>query len=422
VQWLQTAIVLSLLVVFAGGIIFSKGVEFNIFPSTKDTNQIAIALKYPSNVSIEQAQATAERVDKQAQQIIGSNLISGSYYGIANPQLATLYINLTPYTERAETAPNLVKQLDKELKNFKGAKVDAYPLDVGPPTAGFNINIRAENRDASIKLANDMAAFLKGHELKRPNGTTATITDASVSNTSIYERSAAKQVVKVNAVFSANDTTTLTTVAKDLVTDTYNDQKLESYNLSSSDISFDLGQESENQDSFKTLALAFPLVLLAIYILLAVQFRSLLQPLIIFMAIPFSFFGIALLLSLTDNAFSFFTMLGFFALIGLSLKNTILLTDYANQARRLGMGPVDAAVEALHERFRPLIATSITAVVSLIPLAVTSPFWQGLAVTLIGGLLSSTFLVITIFPYYYLGAEFIRWKTGLIFRRMRRKG
>jgi predicted RND superfamily exporter protein len=105
-------------------------------------------------------------------------------------------------------------------------------------------------------------------------------------------------------------------------------------------------------------------------------------------------------------------MLGFFALIGLSIKNTILLTDYANQARRNGMTPIDAAVAALSERFRPLVATSLTAICSLIPLAVTSPFWQGLAVVLIFGLASSTFLVLTVFPYYYLGAEYLRWRIS----------
>ena len=173
-----------------------------------------------------------------------------------------------------------------------------------------------------------------------------------------------------------------------------------------------MGQEQENQDSFKSLALAFPILLLAIFLLLALQFRSLLQPLLIFMAIPFSLFGDHPGLYLTNNAFSFFAMLGFFALIGLSIKNTILLTDYANQARRSGSAPIDAAVGALGERFRPLIATSLTAVVSLIPLALTSPFWQGLAVVLIFGLLSSTFLVITVFPYYYLGAEYLRLRIS----------
>ena len=79
-----------------------------------------------------------------------------------------------------------------------------------------------------------------------------------------------------------------------------------------------------------------------------------------------------------------------------------------NEIKNAGMGTVDAAHEALAERFRPLIATSFTAVVSLIPLTLSSPFWEGLGVVLIFGLLSSTFLVVTVFPYYYLGAEFLR--------------
>jgi len=414
------AIVFSVFMIGAGGYIFGKSVEFNIFPSTKDTNTIAVTLTYPPNIEAEQAGKIADEVDTKASQIIGENLVQGSYYGVGNSQTATLYVQLVPYGEREETAPQIVERLDNALKNQQNVKTDAYTLDVGPPISGFTVNINAENREAAIRLANDMAEFLRGNKLERPNGTSAKITEARVSNTDVYERADAEPVVKVTAQFDGTDTSTLTTIATDLVKDTYTDEKLASYGLKADDIDVDLGQESENQESFATLALAFPAVLLVIYILLAVQFRSLLQPLIIFMAIPFSFFGIAAGLSLTDNPFSFFTMLGFFALIGLSIKNTILLTDYANQARRLGLGPVDAAVEALHERFRPLIATSLTAVVSLIPLAITSPFWEALAVTLICGLLSSTFLVVTVFPYYYLGAEFLRWKTGVLYRKLRK--
>jgi predicted RND superfamily exporter protein len=108
-------------------------------------------------------------------------------------------------------------------------------------------------------------------------------------------------------------------------------------------------------------------------------------------------------------------MLGFFALVGLSIKNTILLTDYANQGRRAGLGRVDAIVGAVEERFRPLLATSVTAIFSLLPLALISPFWESLAYTLIFGLISSTILVLLVFPYYYLGAEYLRMRIG---RRM----
>jgi multidrug efflux pump subunit AcrB len=201
-------------------------------------------------------------------------------------------------------------------------------------------------------------------------------------------------------------------LAQDAVQKEFTPEVLAGYGLPEEALNFDFGQEDENQESFMSLLVAFPILLFAMYLLLAAQFRSLLQPLLIFMAIPFSFFGITLALYWSDNAFSFFAMLGFFALIGLSIKNTILLVDYANQLRRAGKGVIDSVVGALSERFRPLIATSLTAVVSLIPLSLISPFWEGLALLLIGGMLSSTLLVVTVFPYYYLGAEYLRLKVS----------
>ncbi len=404
-----TAILISFMFIGIGGLVFQK-VAFNIFPPSKDTNQLAVALTFPPNTSVAQAESIAARADDITSQVLGNDLVEASYYGMADDQTATLSVELTPYGTRDATAPQLAAALKDRFQNFSDARVTAYPLDIGPPTSSFKVDITATNRPEAERLARDMAQYLKGRKLERPSGTLATVTDVTVSNTSIYQRTGTRPVISVNASFDGTDTTTLTTIAKAAVTKQYDNQRLAQYDLHSSDVSFDLGQESENQDSFKSLAYAFPLVLLVIYILLVIQFRSLLQPLLIFMALPFSFFGIALGLYYTNNAFSFFSMLGFFALIGLSIKNTILLTDYANQARRSGLPAVDAAVAALGERFRPLVATSLTAVVSLIPLALTSPFWQSLAVTLIFGLLSSTFLVITVFPYYYLGAEYLRLK------------
>jgi multidrug efflux pump subunit AcrB len=397
-----------------GGYIAQK-VDLNIFPPSKDTNQLAVSLTYPAGTTIKQAEDIASSVDKAVGEELGSNLERGSYYGMANNQTATLFVDLVPYTKREATAPQLVDKIDARLKKLQNVRADAYPLDVGPPASRFVVDINASNRPAAERLARDMAEYLQGHKLTRLSGTQATITEASVGNTDVYERSKGKPTLSVAATFDGTDTTALTALAQTAVTRRYDAARLASFGLQPGDVTFNLGQESENQDSFKALLYAFPLVLLAIYILLIIQFRSFLQPLLIFMALPFSFFGIALGLYLTHNAFSFFAMLGFFALIGLSIKNTILLTDYANQARRAGMGPIDAAVGALSERFRPLVATSLTAVFSLIPLAITSPFWQGLAVVLIFGLLSSTLLVIFVFPYYYLGGEYLRMKIS---RRM----
>jgi multidrug efflux pump subunit AcrB len=414
-----TAVFIGLAFIGAGGWLFQK-VTFNIFPPSKDTNGLTMQLRFAPGTDIARAQAVADRADRIVADTLGENFRSASYYANAGESQARMVINITPYDERDAKAPELETKLQAAFRNFPGAQVDVGLLDVGPPPSDFTVRIASADRQKSLDLADDIAAYLDGLKLERRSGETAQVIDITRADPGTYSRADDQPFVSVTAGFDAKDTTTLVTLAQDALRKEFNAERLRDYGLSADTLRFDLGQEQDNQDSFKSLAIAFPVLLFVIYLLLALQFRSLLQPLLIFLAIPFSLFGITLGLYLTENAFSFFAMLGFFALIGLSIKNTILLTDYANQLRREGVSAVDAAVGALAERFRPLIATSLTAVVSLIPLAVTSPFWEGLAVVLIGGLLSSTFLVITVFPYYYLGAEFLRtWTRGL---RRRRRG
>ncbi len=403
-----TAVVVGLIFIGVGGFLFQK-VTFNIFPPAKDANQLSVTLTFPAQTNIQTAQSITDQADRIVSDSLGANFVRASYYGQADIQKATLQIDLRNYNDRNIKAPDLVKQLKHSFANFGAASVEVNQVDAGPPPSAFTAQVDSgTNRDGANALAKDITKYLKSATLKRPDGTVAKISSVSVSNASIYNRKNNTPFVEVTAKYVDSDTTTLLTITKKAVQKQFPPDRVASYGLNKHALAFDFGQESENQDSFKTLAIAFPILLAVIFVLLAFQFKSLLQPLLIFMAIPFSLFGITLGLYLTDNAFSFFAALGFFALIGLSIKNTILLTDYANQSRRAGMNAVDAAHEALAERFRPLIATSLTAVSSLIPLALMSPFWEGLAVVLVGGLLSSTFLVITVFPYYYLGSEFLR--------------
>ncbi|MGB4759180.1 MAG: efflux RND transporter permease subunit [Candidatus Saccharimonadales bacterium] len=407
------AVLVSLLFIGGGGYLFGK-VTFNIFPPTKDSNQIMTTLKFPAGTNITEAQEINDRADKVIAQTIGVNFVQSANLGQANAQSATTVIDLTDYNSRSEKAPEIIAELKEAFKDFDGAAFTANSLDVGPPAADFTVQVATENnREAAERLATDVASYLETAQLKRLDGSIVKIETVEVANNDVFTRQDGKAYIAVTVKFADSDTTTIVTLAKDAVSKEFTTEKVKTYGVPGDTLNFSAGQEDENQDSFKTMALAFPILLLVIYLLLAVQFRSLLQPLLIFMAIPFSLFGITLGLYITDNAFSFFAMLGFFALIGLSIKNTILLVDYANQARRTGMNPVDSAHEALAQRFRPLIATSLTAIFSLIPLALSSPFWQGLCVVLIFGLLSSTFLVVTVFPYYYLGGEFLRG----IFRR-----
>lgn len=404
-----TAVMIGVLFIGAAGTIFSK-VTFNLFPPSKDANQLSVSMTFPQGTDIDTAQKMALEAGDVVAETLKEEFEFSSYYSMATAQNATMYIELTPYGKRAPTAKDLSVQLQSNInRELPDVVTSVGQIDVGPPASQFNAQIKTEDREAGFKLANDMAAFMRETELTRVSGTTAQFTNVAVSTENVITRAKGDQVIQVSSGFDADDTTTLVTLAQDALKKEFPPERISSqYGLDGDVLQFDLGQEAENQESFKGLVIAFPIVLLMIYILLAFEFRSLLQPLLIFLAIPFSLFGITLGLYLTDNAFSFFCAMGFFALIGLSLKNTILVVDYANQARRAGMGAIDAATAAIEERFRPLIATSLTAVVSLIPLAIISPFWQGLAVVLIGGLLSSTFLVVTVFPYYYLGGEYLR--------------
>ena len=412
------ALVIGFGFLLAGGFIATK-VVFNIFPPAKDTNQMLVSLSYPGGTTIDQAQAIAKQADSLTASVLKNNLVQSSYYGLANAQTANAQLQIISYNDRGVSASQLVSQLQTAFdSNFTGAKATVNQVDLGPPVTPFAIQIKALDRPAALRAANDIAVFLQHKELTRISGGKAHFTHIMPPNPQIFSGTNGNVTVAVAASFDGTDTTTLVTLAKAAVNSEFTAAKLSQYNLKTSDLSFDIGQESQNQDSFKTLALAFPVLLLIMYLVLVLEFRSFLQPLLIFMAIPFSVFGVMAGLYITHNPISFFAMLGFFALIGLSIKNTILLTDFANQARRAGANPVDAAVAALEERFRPLFATSLIAVLSLVPLAITSPFWQGLAVVLIFGLLSSTVLVLTVFPYYYLGAEFLRIRTGRARRRL----
>jgi len=402
------AVTMGLLSVGLAGYVFSKLV-FNIFPPSKDSNSISINLIMPPGTSLEQSESITVQASEITKEVVGNEFVLSSNYGTSTAQSSTTTIELTPYDKRDITAKEISLRLQQELdKQLPTVVSSVSQIDVGPPASDFIVHVNSNNDEAANRLIDDISSYMQTATLTRGDGSTAGFKDVTVSSDSVIIRNDGKRVRQVSARFTADDTTTLMSLSEQAINRKFNEQKLTSYGLNKDAIEIDMGQESDNQKSFSGLLIAFPVVLVLIFLLLVAEFRSLLQPLLIFLAIPFSLLGVALGLYLTKNTLSFFSVMGFFALIGLTIKNTILLVDYANQSKRSGLGPIESITASLQERFRPLIATSLTAVVSLIPLAITSPFWQGLAVVLIGGLISSTFLVLTVFPYYYLASEFTR--------------
>lgn len=417
---MMIAITISVLALFGSIFYFSK-LDFNIFPETKDSNEIMVQVVTPPNSSLQSVQETANQVNSITADSLAGEAEEASYTLSGSKTGFSMTVKLTPYKTRELTSIQIADQLKQDLRVVKNAQIEVAQVGVGPPNSAFSVRIFDEDPEKARRLAADVEAYMKTATLVRPDGSTTTFKNPMLSSSTEIDRAGNERYVEVTAGFYDKDVSALVALGQESVEKAFPAERVTSYGLPANALRFELGQEQENQDSFKAMLLAFPILLLVMYVLLAVQFKSFLQPFLIFSALPFSLLGVAVGLYLTDNPLSFFTMIGFFALIGISMNNTILLTDYANQARARGERPLDSMASALHVRFRPLITTSTTSVLALLPLALADPFWESLAYTLIFGLISSTILVILIFPYFYLFFEWLRGFGHSLAQKVRRK-
>ncbi|MDA9101133.1 efflux RND transporter permease subunit, partial [Omnitrophica bacterium] len=166
------------------------------------------------------------------------------------------------------------------------------------------------------------------------------------------------------------------------------------------------GKARELKESFNLITFAFILSVMLVYMLMASLFESFMQPLIIMVTVPLSFVGVALILWLTGTTLNVISLLGVVVLGGIVVNNGIVLIEYTNQLREQGSELVEAAFEAAHTRTRPILMSALTTVAGLIPLALGfgegSELRQPLAITLMGGLLSATFLTLVVVPSLYI--------------------
>ncbi len=408
VMWASAMVGLSVGLVVTG-ILLSKELTFNIFPPSKDSTQLQLNIDYPPNTNLVDAEQVATDLNDVLSLSEAENIERVIYGGSnqASNRSADLVIQLTPLDDRNKenTSVKIAERLQPQLLQTANnrAAVRLVQLDAGPPPDQFpfKVQIIGEDKNQSTKLATDMQLFLQGKLIDKQNGKTAKIIDTKLDYVDGTTRIDGRRTVQVEAAFNDSDTSALVSATESVMREEFDEKKLKTYGFSVDDVTYDAGQESENAESFKSLGVVFPIALLLIFILLMIQFKSILQPLLIFLALPFSIFGVVSALLLTNNALSFFSMVGLIGLVGIAVNNSIMLTDYANQARKETASLADAVALAVNGRVRPLIATTFTAVVALLPLALFDPFWQPLAVVIIGGLLSSTFLVIVAFPFYY---------------------
>ena len=408
-------LVLSLVMVLAAGA-FAQKLSFNIFPANKDSDQLSYQLEFPAGYDLDQAQAVAAQANQLVGDILATDLVRAVYLE-ANQRRTDVWVELTSFKTSRPTAPRLATDIQTAFNQHLPADVasKAAQINPGPPVSEFPFQVQVfeDDADKALSLASQVRDYLDGASLSRINGKGFNVTKTRLPQTDTVVRYDAQRAVVVQAGFDGDDVSALLVATEDYVKQRFTTSYLEDNGYSADSLGFDFGAESDNADSFQSLSYIFPLALLMMFILLAVQFKSALQPLLVFLAIPFTLLGVTAALYYSNNAFSFFVQLGLVGLIGIAVNNTILLTDYANQAKRAGSRTIEAVALATEQRFRPLVATSLTTMMALLPLALSSPFWEALSLTIIFGLLSSTILVILAFPYYYLLAEWLRQRFSV---------
>lgn len=173
-----------------------------------------------------------------------------------------------------------------------------------------------------------------------------------------------------------------------------------------SDVSWQLGGTYEDQmDTFFDLTILMVLIIILVFIVMAAQFESLTDPFVIMFSIPFAFTGIILGLAITQTPLGVMALIGLIMLMGIVVKNGIVLIDYTILCRERGMGILTAVVTAGKSRLRPVLMTTLTTVLGMIPMAVGtgegSEMWRSMGMTVAWGLSVSTLITLVIVPVVY---------------------
>jgi multidrug efflux pump len=165
------------------------------------------------------------------------------------------------------------------------------------------------------------------------------------------------------------------------------------------------GQSRDFAESSSSLIFAFVFAILLIYLVLAAQFESLIDPFIILLTVPMAITGAVLSLWITDQSINVFSQIGIIMLIGLITKNGILIVEFANQRKEEGLSVKDAVLAAAASRFRPILMTTLAMIFGTLPIALSLGTSSGsrtsLGIAVVGGLIFAGVLTLYVIPTVY---------------------
>ena len=263
----------------------------------------------------------------------------------------------------------------------------------------YNLNVRFEKD--TIASEEDLKSFVVGAD---SNGKAVKLEDIiiefkEISTATCIRRTDGKQMVSVSGVLPGVDTGTAGKKMQALAKEVLSNKDYAGYTFEESGIT------SYLNDAFGGLVVALIISFFLLYAVMAVQFGSFIKPLIIMASIPFSFTGGFIALVITGTSLNVVSFIGLIMLMGVVVNNAIVMLEKIKQLHEEGMNHYDAVREACKTRLRPILMTTLTTILALIPLAIGvgkgSELMQPLGIVVIGGLLIGTLVTLVLVPAVY---------------------
>ncbi|GHO70072.1 hydrogenase expression protein [Ktedonobacter sp. SOSP1-52] len=315
---------------------------------------------------------------------------------------------------------NAAPLIDIHVDGEKALKYGLTPAQVGQVlrtiyngTTVTNVTLNGKTQEVDLKFG-DPATTVEGMKDMLIPSTTGTVRLGDLA--SVTQVNGPTQITHVSGSRTATISATVTSQNVGAVSANVQN-RLKALSLPAG-ASFSLGGVSSMQSqAFQSLGLALLIAILLVYVVMVATFRSLLQPLLLLVSIPLAGTGSVALLLITHTALGLPALIGLLMLIGIVVTNAIVLLDLVNQYRKKGLDARTAVIEGGRRRLRPILMTAVATILALIPMALgvsgSSAFLSGpLAIVVIGGLTSSTFLTLLIVPTLYTIVEDIRGRSG----------
>lgn len=398
----------------------------NVAPA-KDTAQIMVEIDLQKTKKFDTRQKLVEYLQSQLDSKIAGGTATVKLLEQAQPIGAPIRIRLTG--EDLDKIYVASEQIQEQLRNIPGTL--NIRDDAAKKTYEYEVNIDSTKASQFGLLKSDILKqiniALKGYSssVYRKNGSEYDIlvktNIASVEDLKNLEikSSVTNNKIMLSQVADINLNSQLDLIKhykKDKTVTVYSDVKIgynsvnmesalneeiNKMNLDGVNVIYD-GENHQIQTNFTSLGLAGVLCIIIIYVILFVQFKSFIQPLIIMCSLPLSLMGVAIGLLIFRMSISLTAVMGIISLIGVVIRNAILLVEYIIDGRKEGLSIDEACLQAVSQRFRPIILSSTATITGLVPLAFSkSALFGPMSVTIIFGLASATFLTFIVVPVVY---------------------